>query len=315
MDRYAPLPVVKSYTSTRLGPLARANELLHLLRSQARGIPERGRQVVAEMQLVEDRVRRLTGLEMADLRVLDIGPGQQLGHMTYLATKNEVTGIDLDANPQGWQLGAYLQLLKTNGGMRLAKTVGRKLLGVDRRLRRSIVEHSNARGAPRFELRQMDATQMAFEDSSFDLVFSRAVFEHIAEPRLAFREVARVLRPGGVAHINIHLYTCDSGCHDVRILAGQRGDLPYWAHLRDDARHLVIENSFLNKIRLTDWEAMAAEELPGSTIESELDERESAARELEAARAQGALAEYEDPELLTVAMNVVWTKPDSAASR
>lgn len=42
-----------------------------------------------------------------------------------------------------------------------------------------------------------DAHALPFEDGSFDFVFSLAVFEHLARPWVAAREIARVLRPGG----------------------------------------------------------------------------------------------------------------------
>lgn len=38
---------------------------------------------------------------------------------------------------------------------------------------------------------------LPFADKSFDIVFSRYVLEHVAEPDRVFREFARVLRPGG----------------------------------------------------------------------------------------------------------------------
>lgn len=41
---------------------------------------------------------------------------------------------------------------------------------------------------------------MTFEDRSFDLFITQDVMEHIFEPDKAFREIARVLKPGG-AHI------------------------------------------------------------------------------------------------------------------
>ncbi|MFT5051729.1 MAG: SAM-dependent methyltransferase [Chlamydiales bacterium] len=302
-------PAPKSYTSTRIGIRARANELLNLYRSQVHTIPERAAEIVREMGVVDERVERLTGIPMRGLKALDIGPGQQLGHMTYLATYNDAIGIDLDVNPQGWAPGPYLRLLRTNGALRFLKTVVRKALGVDARLRREIARALGRADVPRPKLLQMDATAMDFADDGFDLVFSRAVFEHIGDPRMAFREVARVLRPGGVAHINVHLYTSDSGCHDVRILGAMRGDLPYWPHLRESSKGAVIENSFLNRVALADWVSMVAEELPGAEIETEEDSNPNLRDELARARAAGDLALYEDQELLTVALNAVWTKP------
>lgn len=42
--------------------------------------------------------------------------------------------------------------------------------------------------------------QMTFEDNSFDLMISQDVFEHVMNPADAFREIDRILKPGG-AHI------------------------------------------------------------------------------------------------------------------
>ncbi|MRR54799.1 MAG: glycosyltransferase [Deltaproteobacteria bacterium] len=47
-------------------------------------------------------------------------------------------------------------------------------------------------------IRHEDAGALSFPDSSFDLVVSNDVFEHVPEPGRSFSECARVLRPGGV---------------------------------------------------------------------------------------------------------------------
>jgi SAM-dependent methyltransferase len=47
-----------------------------------------------------------------------------------------------------------------------------------------------------------DATALAFEDNKFDYVWSNAVLEHVREPWKVAAEIARVLKPGGVAIIH-----------------------------------------------------------------------------------------------------------------
>jgi SAM-dependent methyltransferase len=42
--------------------------------------------------------------------------------------------------------------------------------------------------------------QMTFEDNSFDLMITQDVFEHVMNPLAAFKEIERILKPGG-AHI------------------------------------------------------------------------------------------------------------------
>jgi SAM-dependent methyltransferase len=47
-----------------------------------------------------------------------------------------------------------------------------------------------------------DLEALDFGDASFDLVISSDILEHVRRPRLAFAEVARVLKPGG-----LHVFT------------------------------------------------------------------------------------------------------------
>lgn len=46
--------------------------------------------------------------------------------------------------------------------------------------------------------RHEDAERLSFSDHSFDLIVSNDVLEHVANPKKAFKEAWRVLRPGGV---------------------------------------------------------------------------------------------------------------------
>ncbi len=43
-----------------------------------------------------------------------------------------------------------------------------------------------------------DAQNLPFENESFDMVYMNAVLEHVPDPGLAFKEVARVLKKGGI---------------------------------------------------------------------------------------------------------------------
>ena len=47
---------------------------------------------------------------------------------------------------------------------------------------------------------------MTFGDGSFDLVITQDVFEHVLNPALAFREIARILKPGGAHIFTVPLY-------------------------------------------------------------------------------------------------------------
>jgi ubiquinone/menaquinone biosynthesis C-methylase UbiE len=49
--------------------------------------------------------------------------------------------------------------------------------------------------------READAERLPYDDHRFDLVVGHAFLHHIPEPDVAFREIARVLRPGGEVFI------------------------------------------------------------------------------------------------------------------
>ena len=53
---------------------------------------------------------------------------------------------------------------------------------------------------------QTQADDLAFEDGSLDLLTMVRVMHHIPEPTREFREIARVLRPGGTAIIEVANY-------------------------------------------------------------------------------------------------------------
>jgi SAM-dependent methyltransferase len=63
----------------------------------------------------------------------------------------------------------------------------------------SQIEAAQGRGTPNLSFRVASVYELPFEDGAFDLVFSHALFEHLAEPIRGVNEIRRVLRPGGVA--------------------------------------------------------------------------------------------------------------------
>jgi SAM-dependent methyltransferase len=60
------------------------------------------------------------------------------------------------------------------------------------------LERSAARLGLPVETAACEASELPFEDDSFDLVFGHAVLHHLPDLNASFREFRRVLRPGGV---------------------------------------------------------------------------------------------------------------------
>jgi SAM-dependent methyltransferase len=57
-----------------------------------------------------------------------------------------------------------------------------------------------------------DATAMPFPDASFDVVIAAEVLEHIPGDQDAMNEIARVLRPGGVAAVTVPAWLPERVC-------------------------------------------------------------------------------------------------------
>lgn len=72
-----------------------------------------------------------------------------------------------------------------------------------------------------------DIHQLALSDRSFDCVFCTGTLEHVRDPRQAVAEIYRILRPGGIVHI------------DVPFIQGYHADpTDYWRFTLDGLRLL-----------------------------------------------------------------------------
>jgi ubiquinone/menaquinone biosynthesis C-methylase UbiE len=94
----------------------------------------------------------------------------------------------------GCGTGAFLEFVR-----RRALPVDR-YLGVDvsRRMLAHAKRRLDASGADHV-LVQADACRLPFKAGSFDVVYARALLHHLPEPAQGVAEIARVLKPGGVA--------------------------------------------------------------------------------------------------------------------
>ena len=149
------------------------------------------------------------------LRVLDLGNGYLRPQYTLLkAAGHRVCGLDLVNRPQG---------NSTNVAYVFARWLYRWKLNLP------------ISGADQ-TLICGDVRALPLPDNAIDLVTSVAAFEHFLDVPTVVTELQRVVRPGGLIYVRIHLFTCPSGGHNVRITeiplrSVPRGVEP-WDHLR-----------------------------------------------------------------------------------
>jgi SAM-dependent methyltransferase len=55
-------------------------------------------------------------------------------------------------------------------------------------------------------VRSENLEKMTFSDNLFDIFITQDVFEHVNHPDMAFKEIARVLKPGGIHFFTVPLY-------------------------------------------------------------------------------------------------------------
>ena len=300
---------IGSYSSETHGARAFLIEAWSLYRGYSLNLAGRVHDAIEDARRVEARVLEHCGVELKDLDVLEIGPGQFLSQMTCLAARNRVLGVDRDLIVRGLHPRAYLQMLRTNGLRRTAKTLGRKLLGIDRRYARELQRQLALPAFPDLRVMQMDVRDLRFPDCSFDFVFSRSVLHHLSNPIAALHEISRVLKPGGVAYISIHLYTSPTGSLDPRVYTERRGELAAWPHLRPHLAATVSPaNVYLNRLRLVDWRQLFAHEMPNVHCLLVCGDPglESVAQSL---HGEGELLDYSLEELLTFEIVALWKKP------
>lgn len=197
------------------------------------------------------------GVDVTSAAVLDLGCGANAPMSVILHSRGaDVTGVDFRLGHRwglGFKPGRYWQYVREAGPLKTARKIAGEWV-----YDRQYFNHLSASiGVPLTELGldlcAMDAGCLGFHDESFDVVHSNATWEHLPDVQRATTEVARVLRPGGFAYIEIHLFPSLSGGHDLPwIVPGctdLNGHLP-WRHLRDPHWTPPV---FLNRLRESDY--------------------------------------------------------------
>jgi SAM-dependent methyltransferase len=200
---------------------------------------------------------RKNGIDPFRARVLDVGCGSNAPISVLLHSAGaKVTGIDSYVGHR-WGLGLNpARYAKYAGEVGVARTL-RKIAGefvYDRHYYKTLGKKASLTLTERnLDLREMDVRSASIADNSIDLVHSNATWEHIPDVAEANRQVARVLRPGGVGYIEMHLFPSLSGGHDLPwIVPGKTelGDVIPWQHLRNPGWQAPV---YLNRHRERDY--------------------------------------------------------------
>jgi SAM-dependent methyltransferase len=194
---------------------------------------------------------------ITDADVLEIGCGQRAAATLILHTLGaRVIGIDYDYAEARFSWRGLLTSARENGFQRAVKTLVRHAFfdrryyaEIERRLGRPLLRDD-------VDIRRMDACHLELPDDSIDYVISRSVFEHVHDVPAAAAEIRRVLRPGGVARLSIHLFPCLSGGHRMEwAYPDERpsATIPPWDHLRE---RRFPPHVYLNELRESDYRSI-----------------------------------------------------------
>src|SRR5260370_3548679 len=257
------ISAMRSYSSESGGFIGFLREAASLYRLHSKDISERVRIRIEDARRVEGCVREKFGIELRGLDLLEIGPGQFLMQLTYFSIRNRVVGVDRDVVVRGFKPLGFAAMLKSNGARRTLKTIGRKLMGIDREYASQVLRQLNLKRLPGLTVFPMDCREMSFPRNSFDFVYCRSVLHSLPDAASALDEIVRVLRPGGVAYISIHPFTSQTGCLDPRIYTDRRHQVQGWPHLRSHLQDTIENpNVYLSKLRLEDWLKPLSSEMP-----------------------------------------------------
>ncbi len=246
---------------------------------------------------------------LSDCDILDVGPGQVPVQLIYFQLLNRAIGIDVNRVIEHRTARALIALARQDGCVRALKTLGRWAIGVDTRTRKAVAAHLGLADIEWPTILQMDVRDLQFPDASFDFIYSRSVFQHIQDPRIALEEIRRTLRPEGSVHISLHLWTCPNGYTYVPATSWE------WPHLRGLAKPSDVDRS-RNRLRLDEWRQLFSEVMPGARFllrGPDNAEMLTRANELAATELQG----YSVEELVNYEFTATWSRstPQQAAGR
>lgn len=198
-----------------------------------------------------ERLRRHGVKDVTELDVLDVGGGDRAQlSLLFAADGARVTSLDSIPVALGYRRPRmWAALARSEGPLGAVRAVVRDVLHTFRYWRR--LERRAGRRLPFSAVRLIrgDAAQLPFADDSFDIVISSAVWEHLRDVERSTVEVNRVLRPTGIAAIQIALFPSLQGGHHPEwhsIDPAMRREIRPWDHLYPDRKKLP---TYLNEWR------------------------------------------------------------------
>jgi SAM-dependent methyltransferase len=233
----------------------------HRLRSAFENLQEYRRgnleNVTGQLSLhhqLRELIRQQVNPDLSRVKILEIGCGQRAAQ-TILFTADSAQIIGIDAEIPTFSLGrkTFFRIVRVNGLERAFKSLARHFLFDSPFFSQLSSQYGKTLPWGGIDVRLMDAAFLDFPDDSFDFVFSTLVFEHIANVPAAVAELNRVLKPDGLAWINIHLFPSLSGGHHkewTNPRAGRPHRVPPWDHLQENR---YPADGSLNKLRLDEY--------------------------------------------------------------
>ncbi|MBD3234067.1 MAG: methyltransferase domain-containing protein [candidate division Zixibacteria bacterium] len=277
------------------------NEFRNLIWLYRNRLEFQAEQNCRDFQNFLSNVKSYYDINYRNLRILEIGCGQRYPHALILAQDNEVHAIDLNVIIYSWAPLRITRMFTKDGIIRGTKTVVRKAL-FDKKYHEKLAECAGKRLTKMPEFHTMNAEDLDFLDSTFDFVFSVAVFEHIRNVETAVTELRRVLKPSGIFAIEINPFTGITGGHNLYGKDETTTEVPPWDHIR---QNLYPATTYLNKLRLGDYRDIFSSYFDDvHFIENESNQyKKYLTNEI-----REELSDYSEHELLTLGMGIIGKK-------
>lgn len=208
------------------------------------------------------------GYDLKGLRVLDVGCGKSFWLTLLLHSYGaHVTGIDTEVVEPGFNIKKYIKILKRNGIERVLRTLYWDIFYASPYYRELEKLVDFPLKFKTVDTRNISITDIDFPDSTFDLVVSYEVFEHIPDVVSAIERLYKLMKHDGITYLCIHNYASISGGHHI---AWKYPDtepsmvVPPWDHLRQNIypsipswinrmREVDYHKTFIEKFQIIEW--------------------------------------------------------------